>query len=88
MKKDFKTMTGKSTTDFIDELRALPVEKISSYIQEHESYFTFLQEKDACHGKTRIIYEGEDEVVSHTRDYGNTQKPQDYIEKFHSIFKR
>ena len=86
-KKDFKTMTGKSTTDFIDELRALPVEKISSYIQEHESYFTFLQEKDACHGKTRIIYEGEDEVVSHTRDYGNTQKPQDYIEDFTQYLK-
>ena len=86
-KKDFKTMTGKSTTDFIDELRALPVEKISSYIQEHESYFTFLQEKDACHGKARIIYEGEDEVVSHTRDYGNTQKPQDYIESFTQYLK-
>lgn len=38
-------MTGKSMTDFIDELRALPVEKISSYIQEHESYFIFFTRK-------------------------------------------
>ena len=65
-------MTGKSTTDFIDELRALPVEKLALIYKSMKAIY-FLQEKDACHGKTRIIYEGEDEVVSHTRDYGNTQ---------------
>ena len=44
-KKDFKTMTGKSTTDFIDELRALPVEKLALIYKSMKAILLFYKKK-------------------------------------------
>lgn len=87
VKQDFKTLTGKNITQFIDELKTVQTDKLKNYIVEHEAWFNILLEKNALPNKKRIVYEGEDEVISHTRDFGDTDKPQDYIESFTQYLK-
>ena len=87
VKQDFQTLTGKTAAQFIDELKIVPAENIADYVIKHEAWFNVLLEKNALPHKKRIIYEGEDEVVSHTRDFGNTDRPQDYIESFTQYLK-
>lgn len=87
VKQDFETLTGKTATQFIDELKNVSADKITEYVAEHEAWFNILLEKNALPRKKRIIYEGEDEVISHTRDYGSTDRPQDYIESFTAYLK-
>ena len=87
VKQDFKTLTGKNVTQFIDELKTVQTDKLKNYIVEHEAWFNILLEKNALPNKKRIVYEGEDEVISHTRDFGDTDKPQDYIESFTQYLK-
>ncbi|MBM6669131.1 hypothetical protein H6A64_15200, partial [Lacrimispora saccharolytica] len=36
VKQDFKTLTGKNITQFIDELKTVQTDKLKNYIVEHE----------------------------------------------------
>lgn len=81
-KEHFITITGKSVVEFIDDLQNVDVNELQDYLTKHEKGFNLLQEKDVLKGKKRIIYQGEDEVTEHTRNYGNTDKPQDYLDSF------
>lgn len=79
-KDHFQVITGKSAVEFIDDLQKVPTQELPEYLTKHASWFNLLQEKKQ--DKKYIVYQGEDEVTSHTRNYGNTDKPQDYMEEF------
>lgn len=84
----FKQLTGTTSSIFLSELenktKTNDVAEALQYVNEHQDYLQALLKlaKDANHGKMRIISEAKDELLSHTRNYGNTTKPQDYIESF------
>ena len=86
LKKQFKTQTGKSTTEFIDELKEISPENIANYLLNRQSWLEILTNNEKS-SKEKTIYQGEDEVISVERNYGNTEKPEDYIESFTQYLK-
>lgn len=73
---------GKTPTQFIEELKAMPIEKAKEHIFNNKRLFEMLNE--GCNNLTRpvVISDKEDELVSHTRGYGNVEKPEDYLVEF------
>ena len=91
---EFKQVAGKTSGEFLQELETKiknnsPADTLQ-YVNEHANYLQALLKlaKDANRGKLRIVSEAEDKLVSHTRNYGNTTKPQDYIESFTEFIKQ
>lgn len=73
---------GKDPTQFIDTLQTLSTDKAQEYINEHKQLFELLNQGGYHPGRTTVVSFKEDELLYHTRGYGNAQKPQDYLEEF------
>lgn len=67
--------------EIIDTLRSLPMQDAKAFLLSREKFFQSLQEK-ISHGRTFVISEHEDELISHERGYGEDKRPQDYLEEF------
>lgn len=82
-KEHFDAVTGgKSTEEFINELKSLPTEKAKEFILNNERAFEVLNQKGIDARKAVVISDKEDKLISHTRGYGDGQKPEDYLESF------
>ncbi|MGN1136734.1 MAG: type I restriction-modification system endonuclease [Oscillospiraceae bacterium] len=73
---------GKSVSDVALNLKKTDTADAIKFILEHLDAFDIL-DKDKLHIKRSLVIDNhEDEIISHTRGYGNAQKPEDYIEEF------
>lgn len=79
----FKNLTGgKNPTEFIKELQSMGTEKAKQSILKNRKLFEMLNEGNYNPAKPVVISLKEDELVYHTRGYGNAQKPSDYLDEF------
>lgn len=73
---------GKDLSEFADSLLSGTIQEAKDSILSHKEAFTTLDHDKGRRKRGRIIDDHEDEVISHTRGYGEGQKPEDYIEAF------
>ncbi|MDO4647306.1 MAG: type I restriction-modification system endonuclease [Eubacteriales bacterium] len=73
---------GKDLSEFADSLLSGTIQEAKDSILKHKEAFITLDHDKGRRKRGRIIDDHEDEVISHTRGYGDGQKPEDYIEAF------
>ena len=79
----FVSMTGGlDPSQFIAELAQKSPEEARNCLLSHRDLFALLQENRSCGGRPVIISDAEDELVSHTRGYGTSNRPEDYLDAF------
>lgn len=73
---------GKNLGVFAEHLNSSTIKEATAELLGHREAFSVL-DKDRPHSKSpRIIDDHSDEVIDHTRGYGEGQKPEDYLEAF------
>ena len=73
---------GKDLGVFAEHLNSSTIKEATAELLGHREAFSVL-DKDRPHSKSpRIIDDHPDEVIDHTRGYGEGQKPEDYLEAF------
>ncbi|WP_256760902.1 type I restriction-modification system endonuclease [Cohnella sp. WQ 127256] len=85
--EDFKALSGgMSIEQFIADLKNMSPLQAGADLQGKKTLVGFIDEN---RGRSHRIYisEHEDKLISTTRGYGNAQKPEDYLEGFHSFIK-
>jgi type I restriction enzyme, R subunit len=81
--EEFKHLTGgKNPNDFIRDLREMDIKKSQEYLFNNQELFEMLIEGGLGEKRHVIVSLHEDAVISHTRGYGNVEKPEDYLEEF------
>lgn len=88
-KLDSKTMEhfinmtgGMDPTQFIQQLEQEPPQQARNRILAHRDLFELLGETRANGGHPVVISDAPDELVSHTRGYGTSNRPEDYLDAF------
>lgn len=83
MREHFVSMTGgMDPAQLIDEIRQMGATEAKEKLLSMENLFVFLDEYKTGQGRQVVISDAEDELVSHTRGYGNSQQPADYLDAF------
>lgn len=86
MMSHFTDMTGGlEPTQYIDKLENEPIDVAKNRILANKELFRMLQETKSNGGRPVVISDKEDEMVSHTRGYGDNERPEDYLAAF-SVF--
>lgn len=79
----FENITGgKNPTEFIDELQTMGMENAKEHILKNRKLFEMLNEYNYNPTRPVFISFKEDQLLYHTRGYGNAEKPQDYLNEF------
>ena len=73
---------GMDPTQFIEKLENEPNDVAKDRILANKELFRLLDEKKGHSGGSIVISDKEDELISHTRGYGNGEKPEDYLDAF------
>ena len=79
---------GLNPTQYIEKLNELAgtdVNTARDYIQNNTRLFDILDKGGIPPSRPVIISEHEDELVSHTRGYGQGKTPQDYLDEFNEF---
>lgn len=79
----FSSMTGgMNPTQYIEKVREMAPFEAKKELLDKESLFEFLDNQRPDTNRFLIIDDSEDEVIAHTRGYGKTDKPDDYLDAF------
>ena len=70
-------------------LHKMGPKKAGEFVKTHSNLINQIEEVNALLGSERypLIYEGEDEFVKRTQNYGAHEKPADYLESFNDFIK-
>lgn len=83
--EDFKALSGgKTIEEFITDLKNMSALQAGADLSRKKTLVAFIDEN---RGRAHRIYisEHEDKLLSTTIGYGNAEKPEDYLEGFHSF---
>ena len=84
----FISMTGgKDPTQFIAELQNSKPEEAKKQLLACKDVFEMLQQTRPNGGRKLVISDQEDELLSHTRGYGRSDRPEDYLDAFANYVK-
>lgn len=84
----FISMTGgKDPTQFIAELQNSKPEEAKKQLLACKDVFEMLQQTRPNSGRKLVISDQEDELLSHTRGYGSSDRPEDYLDAFANYVK-
>lgn len=84
----FISMTGgKDPTQFIAELQNGKPEEAKKQLLACKEVFEMLQQTRPNGGRKLVISDQEDELLSHTRGYGSSDRPEDYLDAFANYVK-
>ena len=84
----FISMTGgKDPTQFIAELQNSKPEEAKKQLLACKDVFEMLQQTRPNGGRKLVISDQEDELLSHTRGYGSSDRPEDYLDAFANYVK-
>ena len=73
---------GKDLGAFAEHLNSSTIKEATAELLSHRGAFSVL-DKDKTHRKRPVVIDNhEDELIDHTRGYGEGQKPEDYLEAF------
>lgn len=79
----FSSMTdGMDPTQFILEIEHQSPTEAKRRLLAYRDMFLMLQETRANGSNPVVISEKEDELIEHSRGYGNAEKPEDYLNAF------
>lgn len=80
----FNYLTGDSIKEFADRLKDMPPAEAKQLLlgDKETEAMRRLDADYVYNANVKILDEGDDRVVSHTRDYGAGEKPEDYLEAF------
>lgn len=82
-KEHFRSLAGEKTpSQFIDKLKSMTPKEAKSYIIESRKLFEMLNEGGHSNYRYVVISDKEDELLEHTRGYGEGVKPNDYLDEF------
>ncbi len=73
---------GINPTQMIDKIEHMKSEEAKIYILQNKPLFKILEYGGVCGSRKMIIDSHEDELISHTRGYGDGVSPQDYLDEF------
>lgn len=81
--EQFSNLTGgKDLGAFAEHLNNGPIKGATAELLRYREAFSVL-DKDKTHCKRSVVIDHhEDELIDHTRGYGEGQKPEDYLETF------
>ena len=81
--EQFKNLSGgKNPNEFIAEIKNSSADEARKILLCHTDLFRLLQQKILNSGRPFVISEHEDNLIEHSRGYGSSKKPQDYLEEF------
>lgn len=81
--EQFKSLSrGKTPDEYIKELQSVGTEKAKEQILNNREIFEVLKEGNYHMPKPVVVSFKEDELAYHIRSYGNSGKPQDYLNEF------
>ncbi len=84
----FVSMTdGQDPNQFMADIRRRGTEEARNHLLAYSDLFGLLDQKQGNRGRPVVISEEEDELLSHTRGYGNGSKPEDYLDAFAAYVK-
>lgn len=84
----FISMTsGLDPTQLIDEIQQLSAVDAKDKLLSLEDLFVFLDDHKSGKDWSVVISDAEDEVISHTRGYGDSQTLEDYLDDFADFVK-
>ena len=84
----FISMTGgKDPTQFIAELQNSKPEEAKKQLLACKEVFEMLKQTRPNGGRKLVISDQEDELLSHTRGYGSSDRPEDYLDAFANYVK-
>mgnify|MGYP000905041092 FL=1 len=78
---------GKDPTQFIVEIQSCNTDTAKKRILAYTEIFKMLQETKANGDRSVVISDQEDELLEHSRGYGNASKPEDYLDAFAAYVK-
>lgn len=79
----FKSMTdGQDPTEFISEIEHSSTQDAKERLLAHRELFKMFQETKANGSRPVVISDKEDELLEHSRGYGDSEKPEDYLDAF------
>ena len=82
-KEHFKDLTHfEEPKQFIEHIQKLPPKEAQTILLNNKELFDILDIKGAGIPRYHIISGKEDELLEHSRGYGNSKKPQDYLDEF------
>lgn len=76
---------GMNPTQFVTDLQSRETEDAKNRLLAYYDVFAMLQESKTNGGRSVVISDKEDKLISHTRGYGNQDaRPEDYLDAFSS----
>ena len=78
---------GRSIVEVIEKLRDASLADAVAWIQDHVDLFDYLDNATFGEPRRKVISNQEDKLISHTRDFGETKEPEDYLEEFSTFIK-
>lgn len=73
---------GRDLSDFAEHLNSSTIEDATAELLRCREAFSVLDKDRIRHKRRVVIDDHEDELIEHTRGYGEGQKPEDYLEAF------
>ena len=84
---EVQKQTGVDYEDLVRSLRGEEPEQARARIKEQQAALRVLDEIRVKRGRAIVISDRPDELVSHTRDYGAAERPEDYLDAFARFIK-
>ena len=78
---------GLNPTQYIDKLENEPNDVAKNRILANKELFRMLDKTKGHVGRPVVVSDKEDELISHTRGYGDNEKPEDYLDAFSAYVK-
>lgn len=83
----FETQVGQSPEEFIDQIKALPINDVAEWFTNHPGLGELLDKQAKTNPPIIFISDKEDEFIECDTLYGHTIKPDDYLKEFESFIK-
>lgn len=73
---------GKDLSSYVEHLNSSTIKETAAELLSHREAFAVLDKDKTRRKRPVVIDDHEDELIDHTRGYGESQKPEDYLEAF------
>lgn len=78
---------GRPVSSITEMLKFAPLPDAAEWLKNHAALFAYLDNTHLGPHRSQIISHKADELLAHTRDYGDVSEPSDYIEEFTQFLK-
>ncbi len=85
--KEFETQVGQTPEEFIDQIKALPIQKVAQWFTANPGLGELLDRKNQSTPPVIFISDKQDELIDVAEDYGKTTTPADYLNEFEAFIK-